>query len=44
MGYCGVSNIAELKNAKFVRITHAGMVESHPHDVSITREAPNYSR
>jgi IMP dehydrogenase len=44
MGYCGASNIAELKNAKFVRITHAGMVESHPHDVSITREAPNYSR
>jgi IMP dehydrogenase len=44
MGYCGANNIAELKNAKFVRITHAGMVESHPHDVSITREAPNYSR
>jgi len=44
MGYCGAGNIETLKHAKFVRITHAGMVESHPHDVSITREAPNYSR
>lgn len=44
MGYCGAANIEALKNAKFVRITNAGMVESHPHDVSITREAPNYSR
>lgn len=44
MGYCGANSISELKNAKFVRITSAGMVESHPHDVSITREAPNYSR
>lgn len=44
MGYCGAGNILELKNAKFVRITSAGMIESHPHDVSITREAPNYSR
>ncbi len=44
MGYCGASNIHELKSAKFVRITSAGMIESHPHDVSITREAPNYSR
>lgn len=44
MGYCGAGNISELKNAKFVRITSAGMIESHPHDVSITREAPNYSR
>jgi len=44
MGYCGAGNIETLKGAKFVRITHAGMVESHPHDVSITREAPNYSR
>lgn len=44
MGYCGAANIETLKQAKFVRITHAGMVESHPHDVSITREAPNYSR
>lgn len=44
MGYCGANNINELQHAKFVRITSAGMVESHPHDVSITREAPNYSR
>lgn len=44
MGYCGARNIAELKKAKFVRITNAGMNESHPHDVIITKEAPNYSR
>jgi IMP dehydrogenase len=44
MGYCGVKNIEELKTkAKFVRITGAGLKESHPHDVSITKEAPNYS-
>ncbi|QZT36717.1 IMP dehydrogenase [Halosquirtibacter xylanolyticus] len=44
MGYCGSNNITELHNAKFTRITSAGMTESHPHDVTITREAPNYSR
>ena len=44
MGYCGAGNIKELKEAKFVKITNAGVVESHPHDVFITREAPNYSR
>ncbi len=44
MGYCGAHNIEQLKNAKFVRITNAGMAEGHPHDVTITREAPNYSR
>jgi IMP dehydrogenase len=44
MGYCGSPNIEALKQAKFVKITSAGFVESHPHDVSITREAPNYSR
>lgn len=44
MGYCGAPNIEALKDAKFVRITHAGIIESHPHDVAITREAPNYSR
>ncbi len=44
MGYCGSPNIETLKTAKFVRITHAGIIESHPHDVAITREAPNYSR
>ena len=44
MGYCGASSIAQLHNAKFTKITNAGMSESHPHDVTITREAPNYSR
>ena len=44
MGYCGAHNIMELHNAKFTRITNAGVLESHPHDVAITSEAPNYSR
>ncbi len=44
MGYCGTKNIDILHNAKFVKITNSGMAESHPHDVAITREAPNYSR
>ncbi|HIX44831.1 MAG TPA: IMP dehydrogenase [Candidatus Barnesiella excrementipullorum] len=44
MGYCGAHNIEELHNAKFTRITTAGVAESHPHDVNITSEAPNYSR
>ncbi len=44
MGYCGASSIEDLKSAQFVRITNAGMRESHPHDVKITNEAPNYSR
>jgi IMP dehydrogenase len=44
MGYCGAKNIGELKQASFVKITNAGMRESHAHDVEITREAPNYSR
>jgi len=43
MGYCGAANIDALKKAHFVRITNAGVKESHPHDVTITREAPNYS-
>jgi IMP dehydrogenase len=43
MGYCGARSISELQEAKFVRITNAGIKESHPHDVVITREAPNYS-
>jgi IMP dehydrogenase len=43
MGYCGAANIAALHKAKFTRITNAGMAESHPHDVAITQEAPNYS-
>ncbi len=44
MGYCGAKNIEELQKAKFIRITNPGMMESHTHDVTITREAPNYSR
>ncbi len=44
MGYCGAGNIDKLHEAKFVKITNAGSVESHPHDVHVTREAPNYSR
>ncbi|HIU54555.1 MAG TPA: IMP dehydrogenase [Candidatus Gallibacteroides avistercoris] len=44
MGYCGARNIDELHQAKFTRITNAGVAESHPHDVTITSEAPNYSR
>ncbi len=43
MGYCGAANIEELRTkSRFIRITHAGLLESHPHDVSITKEAPNY--
>ena len=44
MGYCGAATVTELKDAKFVRITGAGLRESHPHDVTITKEAPNYRR
>jgi len=44
MGYCGAADIAGLQKAQFVKISGAGMRESHPHDVHITREAPNYSR
>ena len=44
MGYCGAANIEDLHRAQFVRITNAGVLESHPHDVTITSEAPNYSR
>jgi IMP dehydrogenase len=44
MGYTGSKNVEELQKAKFLKITSAGVVESHPHDVTITREAPNYSR
>ena len=44
MGYCGMHTIDEMrKKAKFVRITNASLVESHPHDISITKESPNYS-
>jgi IMP dehydrogenase len=45
MGYCGAKDIESLqRDAKFVRITAAGVAESHPHDVTITGESPNYSR
>jgi IMP dehydrogenase len=44
MGYCGAADIPALQKAQFVRVTNAGVQESHPHDVTITREAPNYSR
>jgi len=44
MGYTGSANIASLQKAKFIKITSSGVVESHPHDITITREAPNYSR
>ena len=43
MGYCGAATIDDLQGAQFIKITNAGMKESHPHDVTITREAPNYS-
>jgi len=43
MGYCGAKNISSLVDAKFIKITHSGMIESHPHDVTITRESPNYN-
>ncbi|KZZ83197.1 MULTISPECIES: IMP dehydrogenase [Bacillaceae] len=45
MGYCGTKNLFELReNSKFIRMTGAGLIESHPHDVNITKESPNYSR
>ena len=44
MGYCGASRIDEMKLAQFVRSTGAGLRESHPHDMTITKEAPNYRR
>lgn len=45
MGYCGTATIQELKeNGRFIKITQAGLIESHPHDISITKEAPNYQR
>ena len=44
MGYCGAATIDEMKTARFVRITGAGLRESHPHDMTITKEAPNYRR
>ena len=43
MGYCGARTIADLQEAKFIQITGAGLAESHPHDIQMTVEAPNYS-
>ena len=42
MGYCGARTIAELQEARFIQITGAGLAESHPHDIQMTAEAPNY--
>ena len=44
MGYCGAATVEALQGASFVKITGSGMHESHPHDITITKEAPNYSR
>ena len=44
MGYCGASTVEELQQAQFVRITGSGILESHPHNITITKESPNYSR
>lgn len=44
MGYCGTATIQDLRKAQFIKITSSGITESHPHNISITREAPNYSR
>lgn len=44
MGYVGAENIEALKQARFIKVTHAGVIENHPHDITITSEAPNYSR
>ncbi|GFR89489.1 inosine-5'-monophosphate dehydrogenase [Elysia marginata] len=44
MGYCGAKNIKALKKAKFIKMTYSGILESHPHNVTITKESPNYSR
>ena len=44
MGYCGAHNIQELQQARFTKVTASGMAESHPNDVTITKETPNYTR
>jgi IMP dehydrogenase len=44
MGYCGAPTVEDMKRARFVRITAAGLRESHPHDIAITKDAPNYRR
>jgi len=44
MGYCGAKDIAALQQAKFTRVTASGVIENHPHDITITKETPNYTR
>ena len=44
MGYCGADTVKKLLGSSFIKITSSGIIESHPHNVTITREAPNYSR
>ena len=44
MGYCGAKDIEQLKKAEIAQISNAGILESHPHDIKITKEAPNYTR
>jgi IMP dehydrogenase len=44
MGYCGAQNIAAMQQAKMVRISGSGILESHPHNITITKESPNYSK
>ena len=44
MGYCGAETIDAMQRARFVRITGAGLRESHPHDITITKDSPNYRR
>ena len=44
MGYCGAKDLAALKKARFTRVTSNGVIENHPHDITITKETPNYTR
>ena len=44
MGYCGSKDLATLRTARFIRVTSSGVIENHPHDITITRETPNYTR
>ena len=44
MGYCGAKDLATLRSARFIRVTASGVIENHPHDITITRETPNYTR
>ena len=44
MGYCGAKDLEALRSARFIRVTASGVIENHPHDITITRETPNYTR